>query len=278
MTKKELFFKTGGTIYVAACFAYAGYEWYSYTGIYRWAAEWQMSTFGSYSPKLAFVASLLVLILPVGVPAKLLGWDMKTRGAPFSLRDLLAALSPRVLLAAGLMLLAVAAGAGWWWDEVNANVTFEVFDLSNGPMPRSTHVTMTGVAHPEYLVEFGDKSDNSARRDHYIPVTAESWRRSDPLVYFMKAEGWRWESEFSRQTLPFTITAQRGVLIKNDLPGPVAEIYRKRNLALAPLPVVLNLRPDADADPYFIAAFTTGVVGFGCLLTAAKRAMWRRGD
>jgi hypothetical protein len=33
-------------LYMAGCFAYVGYEWYSYTGLYRLAAEWQMSRFG----------------------------------------------------------------------------------------------------------------------------------------------------------------------------------------------------------------------------------------
>jgi hypothetical protein len=45
-------------LYLAGCFAYVGYEWYSYTGLYRLAAEWQMSRFGSYSLKMTLLLPL----------------------------------------------------------------------------------------------------------------------------------------------------------------------------------------------------------------------------
>jgi hypothetical protein len=54
------------------------------------------------------------------------------------------------------------------------------------------------------------------------------------------------------------------------------ESCRKRNLALAPLPVVLNLNRHVDADPYLFAAFMAGIVSLGCVLIAAKRTMRRR--
>jgi hypothetical protein len=49
-------------------------------------------------------------------------------------------------------------------------------------------------------------------------------------------------------------------LIENDLPGPVSEVYHKRNVAFAPVPVILDLDTNADVKPYFN---TAGVGGFG---------------
>ena len=48
--------------------------------------------------------------------------------------------------------------------------TFDVesLDLSKGDTPRSTHVTITGIARTEYTVEFGTKSSGTTMLDRYI--------------------------------------------------------------------------------------------------------------
>jgi hypothetical protein len=265
-------------LYVAGCCAYVGYEWYSYTGLYRLAAEWQMRTFGSYSAKLTLLLPVLVLLIAGAVVAKLLGLEVNTRSAAtFNA-------SPRVVLVVGLVLVAMAAGAGWYgYRKASANVPFEGFDLANSKMPPSNHVVMSGVAHTEYQVEFQTKSGGLTSLDRYIPITATNWRRGDPLVYFMKTnataylppEGGKF-FEFSQRTPPFAMTTQPGVLIENNLPGPVAEVYRKHNVAVAPVPILLDLDTSADAKPYFLTAGVSGIGGFICLLTAAMMAIRHR--
>jgi hypothetical protein len=264
-------------LYMAACCAYVGYEWYSYTGLYRLAAEWQMSTFGSYSIKLTFLLPVLVLVIPAAMVAKLLGLEINARSAAA------VETSPRVVLVVGLVLVAVAIGTGWYgYGKASANFAFEAFDLSNGKKPASNHVVMSGVAHTEYQVEFQTKRGGSTSLDRYVPITASNWRRGDPLVYFMKTNAGVYippqggkSFEFSPRTPPFPMTTDPVVLIENNLPGPVAEVYRKHNVALAPVPVVLDLA-GADAEPYFIAAGVGGLGGFCCLLTAAIVAIRRR--
>src|SRR5262245_55230457 len=82
-----------------------------------------------------------------GVVAKLLGLEL--RG--LEPRAPAININARVVLAAGLILAAVAAGAGWYgYGKATAKVAFEAFDLSNGKVPPSSHVVMTGVAHTEY--------------------------------------------------------------------------------------------------------------------------------
>lgn len=265
-------------LYMGGCFAYVCYEWYSYTGLYRLAAEWQLSTFGSYSMKMTLLLPLLVLLIPGVVAARMLGVEVDAR------RSVAVNASPRVVLVVGLVLVAVAVGAGWYgYGKASADVAFEAFNLSNSQAPQSTHVVMTGFAHTEYQVEFATKSGGSTSLDRYIPITAANWGRGDPLVYFMKTnataymppEGGKF-FEFSQRTPPFPITTQPGVLIKNELPGPVVEVYRKHNVTLAPLPLVLDLDTGADARPYFITAGVGGLGGFSCLLAAAMMATRHR--
>jgi hypothetical protein len=156
---------------------------------------------------------------------------------------------------AGLVLAAVAAGAGWYgYGKATATtVAFESFDLSNDNVPPSNHVAMTGVVHTEYVVELQTKRGESTSIDHYVPITATNWRPGDPLVYFFKTKATAYTPpeggksfEFSPRTPPFRMTTQPSALIENGLPGPVAEVYRKDNVALAPAPVVVD-HPSAEA-------------------------------
>ena len=66
--------------------------------------------------------------------------------------------SPAIFVLLGVVALAVAAGAGWYgYVKSMEMVDVESLDLSKGDTPRSTHVTITGVARTEYTIEFGEK-------------------------------------------------------------------------------------------------------------------------
>jgi hypothetical protein len=56
-------------LYFFGCCAYVGYGWHSYTGLYRLAAEWQMSAVGSYSVK------LILLLVAVAAGAGCYGYS-----------------------------------------------------------------------------------------------------------------------------------------------------------------------------------------------------------
>src|SRR5262249_51185517 len=133
---------------------------------------------------ITFLVPLAVLIIPGAALAELLGLDPKFKLKLGTLEPGMRALSsPHGLLTAGLVLAAASAGAGWYWyGKASANVAYEAFDLSKGKAPPSDHVTISGVAHPEYQVSFGETHSH----DLYIPITSADWRPGDSLVYFMK--------------------------------------------------------------------------------------------
>ena len=80
----------------------------------------------------------------------------------------------------------------------------------------------------------------------------------------------------ARGTPAFAMTTQPGVLVRDGLPGPVAERYRKANIALATPPIMLDLSPGADVQPFFIAAGVSGLLGFCMLVAAGAMAMRQR--
>jgi hypothetical protein len=168
-------------LYVAAAGAYIFYSWYSYTGLYRLAAEWQLEHYGSFSVKLSLIVPLLILIIPGAVLARLFGVQDQLRAAGSG------GGSPGMFALLGVVALAVAAGAGWFgYEKTTETVEVESLDLSKNDTPRSTHVAITGVADTEYTIEFETKSAGRTTVDRYIPLTPAAWRRGEPLVYFLK--------------------------------------------------------------------------------------------
>lgn len=270
--------KWGVWLYIAAACAYVVYGWYAYTGLYRLAAEWQLEHYDVYSVKLTLIVPLLVLLPPAALLARLSGVQDQLRSADSG------AGSPRIFALLGVVALAVAVGTGWYgYGKSTEKVDVESLDLSKGDTPRSAHVTITGVAQTEYILAFETKAGGTTTRDRYIPLTPATWRQGQPLVYFMKTNttaylppGGGRMFELSQRTPPFQMTTQPGVLVRNGLPGPIGEHYRKNNIAVASPPIVLDLSAGADVQPYFVTAGVSGMLGFVMLVAAGAMALRQR--
>jgi hypothetical protein len=72
------------------------------------------------------------------------------------------------------------------------------------------------------------------------------------------------------------MTTQKALLVRNGLPGLVAEAYRKNNIAIADPPIVLDVNPSADFETYAIDAFACALSGFFALFVSAMIAVRRR--
>jgi hypothetical protein len=233
-----------------------------------------LEQFGSYGLKLTLLFPLMILLVPAAVLVKLTGMQDQMRLADVGPR------SPAIFVLLGVVALAIAAGAGWYgYVKSMEMVDIESLDLSKGDTPRSTHVTITGIARTEYIIEFGKKGDSTTLLDRYIPLTPASWRPGQPLVYFMKTNITAYMPPgggmvmLSPRTPAFQITTEPGVLVRDGLPGPVGEAYRKNNLAVASPPIVLDLSPGADLKPFFITAGMSGLLGFVMLVSAGTAAL-----
>jgi hypothetical protein len=265
-------------LYVVVAGAYVMYGWYSYTGLYRLAAEWQLEHYGSYSVKLSAIVPLLILLIPGVVLARLFGVQDQLRSAGSGTG------SSGMLALLGVMALAVAVGAGWYGYRTSTEeASFESIDLSKGDTPRSAHVALTGVARTEYVIELETKIAGTTTIDRYIPLTPAAWRRGEPLVYFLKTNatvylppGGGKMLQLSQTTPPFEMTTQPGVLVRDGLPGPIRDRYRKSNIAVASPPTVLDLSAGADVTPFFVTAGVSGLFGFFMLVAAGAMAMRRR--
>jgi hypothetical protein len=247
-----------------------------------------MQMFGAYSLKMTFLAPLVVLMIPGAVIERVFGLRSKpVRGARTAAASSSSAASsspPTGMALVAVVLLVVATGAGWLGYQKSVETQqFESVDLSRDGKPTSTHVVMTGVARTEYILKFETTVGGTTTTDNYIPLTPANWRRGEPLVYFLKtnatvyfpSEGGKY-SEYAQATPPFRMTTQPAALVRNALPGPIAAIYRKHNIAVAAAPIVLDLNPGADAEPYLVTMGIAGLVGFCCMMAAVMMALKRR--
>ena len=151
--------------YFVAAALYVGYAWYTYTGLYRLAAELQMQMFGAYSLKMTFLAPFVVLMIPGAVIARVFGLRRKpVRGAGAAASSSSAdkiivyyreTSPPTGMALIGVLLLVVATGAGWLGYQKSVETQrIESVDLSQNGKPASTHVVMTGVARTDYILKF----------------------------------------------------------------------------------------------------------------------------
>lgn len=264
----------------AAAVAYIGYSWYTYSGLFRLAVEWQLAMFESYSLKMTLLAVTVALIAPIAIVARLKGGP----DLPNETERLAQAVkAPATAALLGLVLLAAAACAGWLgYHKAQETITYESVDLSAGQTPSSNHAVLTGIAHTEYLVQLESKRRGSTTIDYYFPLASSAWRRGEPLVYFVKTNTTAYLPKgggqivmFSGRTPPFQMTTEKALLVRNGLPGPVGEAFRK-SVTVAEAPIVLDMNPNADVEMYWIAAIASALLGVGLLLTAAVMAVRRR--
>ena len=82
--------------------------WITFSGPYRWFAEWQMQNFGSYELKITLFGPLIILMIPVGLLA---GWGplVAPRIPPPAVRAANARRNARTIALLGLGLAALGA-------------------------------------------------------------------------------------------------------------------------------------------------------------------------
>ena len=271
--------------------AYILYAWIAYSGLYRWAAEWEMAQFGSYEVEGTVIGLFVALI---GLPAGLLALLGKALGRPAIGAAVTQAppakrqVSPRTFALSGLAAIAVAVGSGWLgYRKSQQPVAFEAVNLADHRAPQSTHVEMTGVAQTGLIVQWEETINGDKTTTTYLPLTAPDWQESQPITYFLRPtvnaiagpDGYHM---IDANSPPFALTL-KGVLFSNDLPGAVRTEYEKHGLTLASPAYVLDTKDDAELEIYWEVAGGAGITALVLLLSAAlmpiaqRRAARRQG-
>ncbi len=216
----------------------------SYSGLYRWFAELQVSHTGKYYPKLTLVFTYLALALPAE-----LGWRLGQRIAKRSRGDDAGALAfngdfgmenmaPSLTRTRsnriqarwrfGWAIVAVVfwiiGGSLWYmYKRSDALAHTSIEDWESGRAPQTCWVDLHGKALAKAAIRIGD-------RDHgeiYVPVISDKWRVGQSVQVFLR---FRSDDEYRRGAAALD---HEGIVGWCGMPGEVRERFESHSLVPA---------------------------------------------
>jgi hypothetical protein len=252
----------------------------SFTGLYRWLAEWQVVQFGGYYERATAILPALLIAAPALVYLR--------RRAETAEAEAVAQLGAEVARArqlrrsvrgtAAFGLVAMLVGAGAYAlslavpDGSGPAVPFDAATLGSGPVPQD-RVTIRGDVDPEASVAIVESRGVTTRNAVYAGFRAEGESAKDaPVRLFIERSTGSGPPTVAQGFLP----DQTGFLVENGLPDPALRELEARGIRLASPHYVLRTSADARRETYYIVAAVAGFLGFACLLVAGIMAFQGR--
>ncbi|WP_114953673.1 hypothetical protein [Sphingosinicella terrae] len=249
------------------------------SGLYAWLAQQQVERFGGYYPKATVIFPWLIL----GGPA---WWLVRRRAAESEAA--LAAQGPaaqaqrsarvaRTMLLAGLVSLAVAAGA-WMYsqrlpDGAEPAVAFDASTLGTGEVPAGP-VRIRGSVDPDagtVLTEQGLGTDDAIV---YAGFRPDGTAKDAPHVLFVRR---RAGSSADAATAQAFLPDQEGYLTENGLPPLAREDLESRGVRIADPYYVLGSQEMTGRETWYVVVGVAGFFGFVALLVGLIGSVQARG-
>lgn len=249
------------------------------SGLYAWLAEQQVERFGGYYPKATVIFPWLIL----GGPA---WWLVRRRAA--EAEAALAAQGPaaqaqrsarvaRTMLVAGLVALAIAAGA-WLYsqrlpDGSEPAVAFDASTLGTGEVPDGP-VRVRGSVDPDagtVLTEQGWGTDDAIV---YVGFRPDGAAKDAPHGLFVRR---RAGSSADAVTAQAFLPDQEGYLTENGLPPLARQDLESRGIRIADPHYVLGSQEMSGRETWYVVVGVAGFFGFVALLVGLIGLVQARG-
>lgn len=264
-------------LWVILVVGYFAWEMHAYRGLYGWLAELQLAWFGKFDVGLTAIIPGAILAGPalatLGTRARWLERAEALAGDPAAIT----ARTRRWSLVFAVLSALVAAGAYGWstmlLDRTGQPARIDLAALGDAE-PYGGAVIISGFAVPALTLTYREDIGVGIE-NRFVPLTAKG-AASGPLRFFLKTNATaailpgqigigRYDDPEGQ---PFRVETQVGVLIPNDLPGPVRAAFERGGVALADPYYVLDLTPEGERLPYYVAAGVASLLAV-CLLVLA---------
>jgi len=251
----------------------------SYSGLYRWLAEWQIAQFGGYYERATAILPAMLMAAPALTHLR--------RRAQIAEAEAAAQLGPAVAegrrlrrsvwgtAAFGLVAMLVAGGVYLYSlgvpDGSGPAVPFDAATLGSVPVPQD-RVAIRGEVDPEASVAMVETHGVTERNAVFAGFRPEGENAKDaPIRLFI---------ERSTGSGPMVDQAflpeQTGYLVENGLPDLALREFETRGIRLASPHYVLRTSAGARRDTYYVVAAVAGLLGFVSLLVAGIMAIQGR--
>lgn len=208
---------------------------FSYAGPFRWIAELSMSVFGSYSPKLTFMLSFIVLLLPSAALAA----RLKAQSSPQEQAERKragAARDAKLLRVQSWLMLATVGGVLFfvgvrdlWAARTGATLVHtSCASIEAGSTPTGSWLEIEGSAIPSAAIE----TEEGYSKYVYVPFVSDNWSKKHPLPVVLRL-GAAVRGELNARSY-------QGSLDWDGLPGMVRTAYEAEGVQAANA-LVLNV-------------------------------------
>jgi hypothetical protein len=253
------------------------YWGFTYSGPYRWLAEWQLEKLGGYRVMLTGLVTLLITLVPVGLLVMLLG----ARSTPQLSPEGLAAARARDelhmqwirdrqyrLIAAGLSVGIALVGCylAITGATAGARTFVEVSTLERGRQPPSYYVELRGRLLFEEAAAVSKRGSSATKV--YVPIVSDAWRPGQPVRAYLET----YDSWIERYSSDLATGRYVGVLSDLALPGVAQTTLTERGLRPTAPYWVLDYRQDPQEQTYM----GLGFVGTGAVWGTLTAWVWRR--
>ena len=247
------------------CALIGGYLWFTYSGPYRWLAEWQLRTFSVYYASYTWAATVVLLMIAAVAAfqvSRKLGLVAGGSVASEESRAQSAEVAARwarqrpaiVVLTLGGTLLFIG-GRDWMRAQGGRELEHVLVSfLEGGHKPSSTWIEVAGGTLAwDAATEW--KRNNSTVT--YVPLFSPAWTEGNAVGAILKLNS----SEVARAR--GDVHSFKGVSDEMGLPGPVSAAYEDHGLAVKNA-LVLQVGNDPPSVNEPAAACSRGLASGSC--------------
>ena len=267
---------------LALAFALTTYWSWTYTGLYRWIAQWQVEYFGQYSPGLTYMITVFALILPVVFGERFLAQRRSLHPALYTGARPRATPAARTARRYRPSFEHLRDLKAWAVASLGLALLFlllcsrDLATLEDGPPQAATVADLRGqsVFAARYVAAIGEplfqsavslQEGESVPPQIYVPFvrTSPDLAKTVLLDVFLVAPGDAFEALLAHPPAEHSF---RGIARFEPVPNLVIEALRRDGFQVASLAVFVRLSQRPSDQLYEAHVFCA--VGVACLLLA----------
>jgi len=176
-----------------------------------------------------------------------------------------------------LVFTAIGGGVGiLMFRSASGAYTYEQFDVAKGGVPRTSHVELTGVEHPEMQFEVTTAGKHFESNTVYVPLLPPHWTIGMPVVYFVEMRHVRASNGdfLFKDGLGAALSQERGRL--SHLPGVAAYGFTRHGLTLGSPHFALKKDGFDDDSMWFGVVVVSAILAITFLLCALMFSLTNR--